>query len=83
MPSVNTHQWIINPGVVCEWAVAGADGVSIYGGLADVPFENIHWHQEGKLEGLEAGSGSCWTQLNLLAIDTDCDRECEMYGHRS
>lgn len=53
------------PSVVCEWAVAGANGASISGGLANVPFENIH--QEGKLEGLEAGSGSRWTRLNFVS----------------
>ena len=53
------------PSVVCEWAVAGANGVSINGGLANVPFGNIH--QGGKLEGLEAGSGSRWTRLNFVS----------------
>ena len=53
------------PSVVCEWAVAGANEVSVCGGLADVPFENIH--QGGKLEGLEAGSGSRWTRLNFVS----------------
>jgi hypothetical protein len=50
------------PSVVCEWAVAGANGVSVCGGLAGVPFENIH-----KLEGLQAGSGSRWTRLNFVS----------------
>lgn len=50
------------PSVVCEWAVAGANGASICGGLANVPFEN-----EGKLEGLEAGSGSRWTRLDFVS----------------
>ncbi|KAF8554621.1 acyltransferase ChoActase/COT/CPT [Imleria badia] len=53
------------PSVVCEWAVAGGNGISICGGLANVPFENIR--QERKLEGLEAGSGSRWTRLNFVS----------------
>jgi len=50
------------PSVVCEWAVAGANGESICGGLANVPFGN-----EGKLEGLEAGPGSRWTRLDFIS----------------
>lgn len=53
------------PSVVCEWAVAGANGVNICGGLASIPFENVH--QEDKLEGLEVGSGSRWTRLNFVS----------------
>lgn len=53
------------PSVVCEWAVAGANGVSICGGLADVPFENIH--REDKLEGLETALGSRWTRINFVS----------------
>ncbi|KAF8440414.1 acyltransferase ChoActase/COT/CPT [Boletus edulis BED1] len=53
------------PSVVCEWAVAGANGVNICGGLADVPLENNH--QEGKLEGLETGSGPRWARLNFVS----------------
>lgn len=52
------------PSVVCEWAVAGANGTNICGGLANVPFENAH--KEDKLEGLEAG-GSRWTRLNFVS----------------
>ncbi|KAG8213301.1 Choline/Carnitine o-acyltransferase-domain-containing protein [Butyriboletus roseoflavus] len=53
------------PSVVCEWAVAGANGVSICGGLVDVPFKNNH--QEDRLEGLEVGSRSRWTRLNFVS----------------
>ena len=53
------------PSVVCEWAVAGGNGVSIGGGLANAPFEDIH--QTGLLEGLESGSGSRWTRLNFVS----------------
>lgn len=53
------------PSVVCKWAVAGANGVSICEGLANVPFENDH--RERSLEDLEAGSGSRWMRLNFVS----------------
>lgn len=54
------------PSVACEWAVAGANGVSICGGLANVPFGNIH-QEDDRLEGLEVGSGSRWTPINFVS----------------
>jgi hypothetical protein len=41
------------PSVVCEWAVAGANGMSVCGGLAGVPFENIR--QVGRIYKLGQG----------------------------
>lgn len=52
------------PSVVCEWAIAGANGASVCGGLANVPFEN---NQDGMLEGLESRPGSGWTRLNFVS----------------
>ncbi|KAG9314992.1 acyltransferase ChoActase/COT/CPT [Chiua virens] len=56
------------PSVVCEWAVAGADGVTICGGSADIPFENTH--REDNLEGLETGLGARWTRLHFVSSPT-------------
>ena len=53
------------PSVVCEWAVAGGNRVSVSGGLANVPFDDIC--RADKLEGLEAGLGSRWTRLNFVS----------------
>lgn len=56
------------PSVLCEWALAGADGANICGGLAHVAFDNIH--REDNLEGLDAGSGSRWTPLHFVSSPT-------------